>query len=184
VARRSPAPRPQRTLEEQADLRRRADAGELEAVRELTGIHHDIDDIGIAEGDLAIRAELALVDLATSTLSERAQLVRHLERKRSELDGPAPSPIERLLVDRVVTCELHLNYLEERFVEALKKGSNVEAEKHLERLVAGANRRLLQSIKTLAQVRRLLIPVVQFNMANQQVNVVAGSTLGELDSSL
>jgi hypothetical protein len=183
VAKRSPAPRPERTPDEQADLRRRAKGGELEAIRELTAIHHDIDDIGIDEGDLAVRAELALVELATSTLSEQTKLVRHLARRRTELDGPAPSPIERLLVDRVVTCELHLNYLEERFVQALKKGPNFEAEKHLERLVAGANRRLLQSIKTLAQVRRLLVPVVQFNMANQQVNVVTGSTLGELGSS-
>jgi len=28
-------------------------------------------------------------------------------------------------------------------------------------------------------VRRLLVPVVQLNVANQQVTVVAGSTLGE-----
>jgi hypothetical protein len=179
VARRSPAPRPQRTLAEQADLRRRAEAGELKAVRELTAIHHDIDDIGIYEGDLAVRAELALVELATTTLSEQTKLVLHLERKRSEMDGPTPTPIERILVDRVVTCELHLSYLEGLFIKALKEG-NVGAQKHLEHLVAGANRRYLQSIKTLAQVRRLLIPVVQFNMANQQVNVVTGSTLGEL----
>jgi hypothetical protein len=36
------------------------------------------------------------------------------------MDGPTPTPIERILVDRVVTCELHLSYLEELFVEALK----------------------------------------------------------------
>jgi hypothetical protein len=180
VARRSPAPRPQRTPDEQADLQRRADVGELEAVRELTHIHHDIDDTGIDEGDLAVRAELALVALATTTLSERAQLVRHLERRRTELDGPTPTPIERILVDRVVTCELHLSYLEELFVEALKE-RNVGAQRHLEHLVAGANGRYLQSIKTLAQVRRLIIPLVQFNLAKQQVNVVVGSSNGQLE---
>jgi hypothetical protein len=35
------------------------------------------------------------------------------------------------------------------------------------------------AIKSLAQLRRLTAPVVQLNMANQQVNLVAGSTVGE-----
>jgi hypothetical protein len=42
-----------------------------------------------------------------------------------------------------------------------------------------AQSRFLSAQKTLAQVRRLIVPVVQLNMANQQVNVVVGSTLGE-----
>jgi uncharacterized protein YjiS (DUF1127 family) len=177
VAKRSPAPKPTRTPEEQADLRRRAEAYDVEALSELTDLHHDIDDIGIDEGDLGARAERAVIQLATTTLADEAALVRYLAQMRTELDGPAPSPIERLLVDRVVTCWVHLNYLGELWARSFKEDS-IAIQKLLEHLLDGANRRYLSALKTLAQVRRLIVPVVQLNMANQQVNVVVGSSDG------
>lgn len=177
MARRSPAPKPTRNPEEQADLIRRAEAGDAEALGELTYLHHDIDDIGIDAGDLGARAERAVIRLATTTLADDAALARYLAQMRTELDGPAPSPIERLLVDRVVTCWVYLSYLGELWARAMKDGS-VATQKLLEHLLDGANRRYLSALKTLAQVRRLIVPVVQLNMANQQVNVVVGSSDG------
>ncbi len=53
----------------------------------------------------------------------------------------------------------------------------------MEHLLNGAHRRYDDAHKTLAQVRRLVVPVVQLNVAKHQVNVVGGSTLGELGSS-
>ncbi len=53
----------------------------------------------------------------------------------------------------------------------------------MEHLLNGAQRRYDDAHKTLAQVRRLIVPVVQLNVANQQVNVVGGMTFGELGSS-
>ena len=177
MARRSPAPKPTRTPEEQADLRRRAEAYDVEALSELTDLHHDIDDIGIDAGDLGARAERAVIRLATTTLRDEAALARRLAQMRTELDGPAPSPIERLLVDRVVTCWVYLSYLDERCARSFR-GDSIANQKLLEHLLDGANRRYLSALKTLAQVRRLIVPVVQLNMANQQVNVVVGSSDG------
>jgi hypothetical protein len=177
VPRRSPEPKPERTPEEHADLIRRAEAYELEAVKELSYIHHDEDDLDVDPGDLAARAEMAVVALAATTVSERAALARRLGHTRRELDGPSPTPIERLLVDRIVTCGLELSYLEERFAQTLRDG-DVAAQKHLDHLVDRAHRRYLLAIKMLAQVRRLTVPVVQLNMANQQVNVAIGSSPG------
>ena len=68
MARRSPAPKPTRNPEEQADLIRRAEAYDVEALSELTDLHHDIDDIGIDAGDLGARAEQAVIHLATTTI--------------------------------------------------------------------------------------------------------------------
>lgn len=178
MARRSPAPKPKRSPEEQADLIRRGESGDSEAFGELTYLHQDIDDTVIDPGDLGARADHALIALATTTLTDYAALVRYLEQMRTELDGPAPSPIERRLVDCVATCWLQLSYLEERWARALK-GDSVATQQHLERLLDGAHRRHLMTLKSLAQVRRLTVPVVQLNMANQQVNLVAGSTVGE-----
>ena len=177
MARRSPAPKQTRTQEEQADLIRRAEGGDAKALGELTYIHHDIDDIGIDEGDLGARAEGEVIALATTTIRDQSALVRYLAQMRTELDGPAPNPIERLLVDRVVTCWVYLSYLDERCARSFKEDS-IAIQKHLEHLLDGANRRYLSALKTLAQVRRLIVPVVQLNMANQQVNVVVGSSDG------
>ena len=177
MARRSPAPKPTRNPEEQADLRRRAEAYDVEALSELTDLHHDIDDIGIDAGDLGARAERAVIALATTTLADEAALARHLAQMRTELDRPAPNPIERLLVDRVVTCWVYLSYLDGRCARSFR-GDSIANQKLLEHLLDGANRRYLSALKTLAQVRRLIVPVVQLNMANQQVNVVVGSSDG------
>ena len=177
MARRSPTPKPTRTPEEWADLRRRGEGGDAEAIFELNYLQHDIDDLAIDEGDLGARAEGAVIALATTTIREQAALARRLAQMRTELDGPAPNPIERLLVDRVVTCWAYLSYLDERCARSFR-GDSIANQKLLEHLLDGANRRYLSALKTLAQVRRLIVPVVQLNMANQQVNVVVGSSDG------
>ena len=56
MPRRSPEPKPERTPEEHADLIRRAEGYDVEALKELTHVHHDEDDLVIDPGDLAARA--------------------------------------------------------------------------------------------------------------------------------
>ena len=120
--------------------------------------------------------------LAAHTPDDQAAIIRFVEGMRTDLDGPAPSPIERLLIDDIVTCWLHLHYVRQRWTHALKDGS-VTTLNVMEHLLNGAQRRYDDAHKTLAQVRRLIIPVVQLNVAKHQVNVVGGSALGELGSS-
>jgi hypothetical protein len=177
VVRRSHEPKTEHTPEEWANLRRRAERGDADALWDLTYLHHDLDHLGVEEGDLQAQAERAVIKLATTRYEHDAALSSHLAHMRLDLDGPAPSAIDRVLVDRVVTCWLFLSYLETRFADAFEEG-DVAAQKHLERLVDGANGRYLSAIRTLAQVRRLLVPVVQVNMAKQQFNVAVGSIDG------
>lgn len=174
MSRRSPAPKPVLTPEEHAALNRRADAYDLEALRETTYIHHDVDDLDIDPGDLAADAERALIQLATYAESEQAALARHLAQMRTDLDGPQPSAQERLLVDLVVNDWLSYFLAQKEHVRALRNGTLAEralAEKRLD----GRHRRYLAAQRTLATVRRLVVPIVQLNLANQQVNVVAPS---------
>ena len=179
MARRSPAPKPKRTPEEKARLRLLADGGDLEALNELIDLHHDTDDVAIEDGDLGARAERDVIRLATTTMREEAEVARYVAQMRTDLDGPTPSPTERLLVDCIVTCWVHLSYVQGEWARAQKEGS-VATQKDLEHLLNGAQRRYLDAHKTLAQLRRLIVPVVQLNLANQQVNVVVGSSDGEL----
>jgi hypothetical protein len=182
VPRRSPAPKPTRTPDEHAALIRRAEAGEGEAIGVLTDEHRSIDDFKIDPGDFAARVEQDLIVLASNTIDDQAAIIRFLGGMRTDLDGPAPSPIERLLIDDIVTCWLHLHFVRGRWTRALKDRS-VTNLNVMEHLLNGAQRRYDDAHKTLAQVRRLIIPVVQLNVANQQVNVVGGSALGAIGSS-
>ena len=96
-----------------------------------------------------------------------------LEAMRSEVAGRDPSPLERLLAERVVACWLQLQHAEAIHVNGLGELTMSESEYHQRRLDR-LHRRYLSAIRTLAQVRKLLRPAVtQINVAEQQVNVAA-----------
>src|SRR5262249_51636526 len=75
---------------------------------------------------------------------------------RAELGGPAPSPLERLLVERVV-----MTWLQTAYHDALAAQSAGAAEARL-RLIhqqqSNSERRHLAAVKQLALVRKLLKP--------------------------
>ena len=67
--------------------------------------------IAVLGGDLAERAEEILASRITEEqVTFRESLQAKLKALRVELSGPNPSPIERLLVDWVVTCWLQLSH--------------------------------------------------------------------------
>src|ERR1700712_2338810 len=77
---------------------KQGDTAVLPRLRELLADHPVIWQ---RYGDLAVQAETAWADLAAGTdLHMRECLLRRAEALREELAGPAPSPIERLLVER------------------------------------------------------------------------------------
>jgi hypothetical protein len=124
-------------------------------------------------GNLAEHAEHTLVrKFSGKDLALREGVRRKLECLRAELAGPKPTPLERLLVERVVCCWLHLYHLET--VYAGKDSMALELASYYQRGLSAAHKRYLSAIKTLALVRRLALPVLvqQVNVAaQQQVNV-------------
>jgi hypothetical protein len=95
---------------------------------------------------------------------------------RSELAGPSPTPLGRLLVDRIVTCWLQISDADVRAAQA--KDLSPSWAEFYQRRMDRAHRRYLSAIKTLATVRRLVLPVLvgQVNIAGKQVNVAAAMT--------
>jgi hypothetical protein len=127
-------------------------------------------DVVELTGNLARRAEEALVArYCGRDLLTREGLTRKLEALRAELAGAGPTPLERLLVDRVVACWLHLHVLEATY--AAQDGMPLELGIYFQRCITAAQKRYLSAIKALALVRKLAVPVLQVNIAKQQVNV-------------
>lgn len=109
-------------------------------------------------GDLAQEAAQALISAATGkNLVQREALFRKMEELRSELAGPNPQPLERLLIERIVVCWLHAYYADVKYGQA---GSVMpEHGDYLQRQQDRAQRRYLAAIKCLHTVRRLALPI-------------------------
>jgi hypothetical protein len=154
-------------LIELTDRAQRGDTTTLPALRELLKDPLTVDLFG---GDLARQAQLTLLSkFSGKNLLYKESLTRKLELLRAELSGPSPTPLERLLVDRVVTCWLHLHHLE--MIYAQKESMTLELGSYYQRCISSAQKRYLAAIKTLALVRKMAVPVLQVNIARKQVNV-------------
>ncbi len=167
-------PKEESKLESKRDelrkLLKRAERGDhkaLPAVRALFDTDHGLwQEIG----NLAAQAENALIKVTVGeNLLARESMERVMESMRSELPGPNPTPLERLLVDRVVACWLQVHYADAVYAQGMKDLTLNQGD-YYQRRQDRAHRRYLSAIRTLAQVRRLLTPAVQVNIAEQQVN--------------
>jgi hypothetical protein len=150
----------------------RGDESTLPVLREMLKQPHMIE----ACGNLAAHAEHTLIrKFAGKDLAVSEGVRRKLDSLRAELAGPAPTPLERLLVERIAICWLHLHHLE--MIYASKESMALELGAYYQRSISAAQKRYLSAIKTLATVRRLALPVLigQVNIAGKQVNKVAMS---------
>jgi hypothetical protein len=98
-----------------------------------------------------------------------------MRRLRADLAGVAPSPVERLLADRVALTWLHLHTAEALAVEREGQLTLAQLDYHgrrCERL----HRQFLAAAKALALVRRLQVPALL-----AQINVAAGPQLNIVD---
>jgi hypothetical protein len=147
---------------------RQGDKSVLPVVRKMLELPERVGALG---GNLAWQAEHSLLRAATGDdLAAREAMARKLELLRAELGGPAPSPLERLLVERVAACWFQLHYAEALITQQAENFSLVQAEYH-DRRRDRAHKRYLAAIKALALVRKLVVPVLQVNIARKQVNV-------------
>jgi len=149
------------------DRAQKGDETAMPALRELLQEPANVNALG---GDLAKQAQLTLINkFSGQNLLLKESLTRKLDLLRDELAGPNPTPLERLLVERIVTCWLHLYHLEMNY--ANKDSMSLELGGYYQRCISSAQKRYLAAIKTLALVRKLAVPVLQVNIAEKQVNV-------------
>jgi hypothetical protein len=83
---------------------------------------------------------------------------RKINALRAELSGPNPSPLERLLVERVVATWLQAWYADASYAQAREQQTTPAILRELMRRQESSQRRYLASIKQLATVRKLLKP--------------------------
>ena len=152
-------------------LMTRANEGERPAVVELRELCEGHPELWAGIGNLAAQAQASLIQAIAGKNEVVAEAIgRRAAELRRELAGAEPTPLERLLVSRIVACWLQLHYAEMRYTQSLGKLTMEQGEYH-QRTIDRAQKRYLAAIKALAQVRRLLMPTLQVNIADKQINI-------------
>ncbi len=155
-------------------LMAKADQGDKQALDTLRPMLNYDGSVWEEVGDLAAAAQEALIEVASG--QQRLFVQETIRRKcatlAQELAGSTPTPLEKLLVERIVLSWLHLHYVESIYAQNLAT-IPLRHEPFYQHRISKAQARYLSAIRTLAQVRRLQAPAVQVNIAEQQLNVAA-----------
>jgi hypothetical protein len=160
------------------DRAKKGDKSTLPILRQMLRRPEAVDDLG---GNLARQAELALVEAAAGeNLAFKEALICKLDMLRGELLGADSTPLERLLVERIVACWLQVQDADIRFAQA--KNLTWEGGTYYQHRMDRAHRRYLSAIRTLALVRKLALPVLQVNIARKQVNVAGAVPVATADA--
>ena len=141
---------------ETRQLLQRAQAGDPAVLSELRELLNARPALWQQLGDLGSHVEEALLGLAAGkSLLARESIRRRMDELRAELAGPAASPVETLLVNRVVICwaQCHLADL-----EAAQKAKAGPQGAHTERRQSGAQARYRGAMRQLVVVRKLVRP--------------------------
>lgn len=85
------------------------------------------------------------------------------------MEGPNPTPLERLLAERASLCWFIVHWYENAYANA--NGWSIAQADLQHRKIDKAHARFLSALLTLARVRKLALPTLQFNIAKNQVNV-------------
>ena len=156
---------------------RKAEAGNAAALDDVKALLARTGTADILHGNVAREALRTLVAKhAGKNPVVKEAVTRKLDEMRTELSGPAPSPLEKLLVERVLATWLHLHYLESQY--AGRDSMPLTLATYYERSITSAQKRYVGAIKGLADVRKLALPVLQVNIARKQVNVAGASAAG------
>ncbi len=154
-----------------AQLVQRGMAGDREVLPAIREMLNQSPSLLQQVSTLATQLEQTWIKtLAGDDLVTREVLTRQVDMLKATLAGPHPSPLETLLIERIATCFLALHHAEFRTTKRLRHSRvlSTSEENRLDKV----QKRYLDSVKSLAQVRKLLMPKVQVNLAQNQINIV------------
>ena len=159
---------------------KRVDKGDQEALETLRKLLNDpaADPLLAATSDLAVAAQRRFINrYAGEHHVYREALTIKLDQLRAELSGPEPSPLEKLLVERVLVCWLQVHIADCTFAGATN--ATLNQGEYYQRNQSRAQVRYLAAIKMLVMIRKLLQPTLSpLEIASRPVNETTGTEVG------
>jgi hypothetical protein len=156
-------PTPEKTYPaELKALLERASAGDRRVLPELKKAFDEHPEFVAMFGDLVQHAEQALLTLAAGqSLLGKEAIARQVAGLRARLQGPSPSELERLLIDRIAASWIEVYYGDIDLAQhLLKQPGAAPATQAAQTRLDRAHARFLAAAKALATVRKLLKPPV------------------------
>ncbi len=144
----------------------------LDLLRDFAGSHPAIFD----HFDALARTTLAeVIRDCSDSATTQIQLLGEAHALQRSLGIATATPLEKLLIQDVTICWVRLQGVEQTYSANFNTGNGVTLTKaaYLEKRLSATHRRYLQSVESLARVRRLLGRVIQVNVAQNQL-IVSG----------
>ncbi len=159
-------------------MAKRAGKGDESCLPEVRALFADGEygaSIREANGSWAARLRHCLSEKAAGkNILIREAIEQKLQLVQAELEGPNPTPIERLLAERASLCWFIVHRYELAYANS-KDWSIAQAD-FQHRKIDKAHARFLSALLTLARIRKLALPTLQVNIGKQQVNVAGASS--------
>ena len=143
----------------------------LPKIRQILGEHPDLAQRFLYLGHMA--EEILLGSMTKDDLATRELFHSQLNAMREEIAGENPSPLERLLAERIVATWLQIQLFEGLYARGMSKGSMpIARDGYHQKRLDQIYRRHLSAIRALAQIRKLLKggAITQINIADKQIN--------------
>jgi hypothetical protein len=100
----------------------------------------------------------------------RSHINEQLRRRREALRADGESPLEELLISRILSAWLMTMEADQAYTALVQRGGTFKEGEYHQKRVDRAQRQLLRAIQSLATVRRLLTPM-QVNIGQNQINL-------------
>jgi len=101
---------------------------------------------------------------------KRAHINEQLRRRRKALRADGESPLEELLISRILSAWLMTMEADQAYTAFVQRGGTFKEGEYYQKRVDRAQLQLLRAIQSLATVRRLLTPM-QVNIGQNQINL-------------
>jgi len=169
------------SLDDLLTLIRQSDAGNKAALERLRETYTVLPELA---GKLTSLQHYAEQDtLCSLQPGARETSLAQATNMRKKLSGENPSPMEQLLVNRVVLDWLHALEADRHCTLRPGESRPLALSEFYEKQADRAHRRLMRSTKTLAEIRKLLRPTLQVNIADKQVNVAGDVHTGAKEAA-
>jgi hypothetical protein len=140
--------------------------GNLECLPQLRKVLDEHPELWQGVGDLTRHAQESwLTLLADKNLHIAESMRRHLASMRSELAGAGASPLDHLLIDRILACYVQVSYFDIHEGQN-PSGQNIKFDKYRMHRQDQAHRQFLSAVKQLATVRQLAAKTIQIEWVN------------------
>ncbi len=153
------------------ELVKKAEKGDEEVVPEIREILKGNPELSWQLMNYAKLAEWHFVEKMSKDKDFAAKevLKRQLAAMREEIAGENPSPLERLLAERVVATWLQIQLFEGLYASGMFTSMTIAQGNYYQKRLDWTYKRHLSAIRMLAQIRKLG-PAVQINIAEKQIN--------------